>query len=41
MKKLFLSLAVVLAACFSGHSQGINDPFFDKVSFKGAFGTTD
>ena len=41
MKKLFLSLAVILAACFSGHSQGINDPFFDKVSFKGAFGTAD
>ena len=41
MKKLFLSLAVILSATFLGHSQGINDPFFDKVSFKGAFGTTD
>ena len=41
MKKLFLSMAVVLAVTFLGHSQGINDPFFDKVSFKGAFGTTD
>jgi hypothetical protein len=41
MKKILLSLAVILTAILSGHSQGINDPFFDKVSFKGAFGTTD
>jgi len=41
MKKLIFLLAVFFAATISGHSQSINDPFFDKVSFKGAFGTTD
>jgi len=41
MKKLIFLMAVYFAAILSGQSQSINDPFFDKVSFKGAFGTTD
>ncbi|MEJ5265826.1 MAG: T9SS type A sorting domain-containing protein [Bacteroidales bacterium] len=40
MKRILLITSFVLAA-FIVHGQTINDPFFKKVSFKGAFGKED
>ena len=39
MKQTLLSLIVVFCTIFSASSQSINDPFFDHVSYRGAFGT--
>ncbi len=42
MKKIVLLLVAFIALNFAGNAQKtINDPFFDKVSYSGAFGTTD
>jgi len=42
MKKLLLTNFVLICLAVAGFSQNtINDPFFDQVSYRGAFGTTD
>jgi len=41
MKQTLLSLIVVFCVVFSAFSQSIDDPFFDHVSYRGAFGTDD
>jgi len=42
MKKIVLLVVAFIALNFAGNAQKtINDPFFDKVSYSGAFGSTD
>jgi len=41
MKQTLLSLIVLFCMIFTASSQSIDDPFFDHVSYRGAFGTQD